>query len=56
MAKRRRVVDQHLERVSWKVMDEYPDVVRDMIRRRAGVYALYRGQKLYYVGLASNLM
>ena len=28
-----------------------------MIKRRAGVYALYRKQeKLYYVGLASNLM
>jgi hypothetical protein len=56
MARGKRVVVQHLERVSWKVMDEYPHVVRDMIRNRSGVYALYRGQKLYYVGLASNLM
>jgi hypothetical protein len=27
-----------------------------MIRGRAGVYALYRQDRLYYVGLASNLM
>ncbi len=27
-----------------------------MIRRRAGIYVLYRRDKLYYVGLAGNLM
>jgi len=27
-----------------------------MIRGHAGVYALYKGEKLYYVGLATNLM
>ncbi len=27
-----------------------------MIRGYAGVYALYKGEKLYYVGLANNLM
>ncbi len=38
------------------MLEEYPEAVRELIRRRAGVYALYRGRKLYYVGLASNLM
>jgi len=46
----------HLEDLSWKVLEEYPEVVRELIRRRAGVYALYYRKKLYYVGLASNLM
>ena len=46
----------HLEEVSWKVLEEYPKVVQQMIRGRTGVYALYRQQRLYYVGLASNLM
>jgi len=47
---------QHLEDVSWRVMGDYTAVVRDMIRGQAGVYALFRRKKLYYVGLASNLM
>jgi len=29
--------------------------LREMMRRYAGIYALYRGNKLYYVGLTSNL-
>ena len=46
---------EFLEDISWKVLQGYPVVVRDMIRRRAGIYALYQKKKLYYVGLASNL-
>jgi hypothetical protein len=45
-----------LERVSWRVLDEYRDILRGLIRGKCGVYALYRQDKLYYVGLASNLM
>jgi hypothetical protein len=37
-------------------LDEYRDIVRTMIRGKSGVYALYKQDKLYYVGLASNLM
>lgn len=46
----------HLENISGEVFEEYPEVVRDTIRGKAGVYALYNGQRLYYVGLARNLM
>ncbi|MEK6765527.1 MAG: GIY-YIG nuclease family protein [Planctomycetota bacterium] len=56
MAKKKRLVLQHLEDISWRVLEEYPNVVQQMIRRKSGVYALYRKQSLYYVGLASNLM
>ena len=45
-----------LERISWRVLEDYSDIVADLIRRRAGVYALYKQDRLYYVGLASNLM
>jgi hypothetical protein len=45
-----------LEQVSWRVLDDYREIIREMIRRKSGVYALYRQDKLYYVGLASNLM
>ena len=37
-------------------MEQYPDVVQVLIRRRAGIYVLYKRDKLYYVGLAKNLM
>lgn len=46
----------HLENVSWRVMEAYPRIIRDMIRGRHGVYALYKVGRLYYVGLATNLM
>src|SRR5688500_14618551 len=45
-----------LEQISWRVLDEYRESGRDVIRRKSGVYALYKHDKLYYVGLASNLM
>lgn len=52
----RQLVLQHLEGVSGRILDECPELIRQIIRRRSGVYALYRRDKLYYVGLASNLM
>jgi hypothetical protein len=51
-----RILEQYLEGISWEAMDQYPDVIKLLIRRRSGVYALYDGEQLYYVGLASNLM
>jgi len=56
MPKGKRLVTEHLENVSWQVLEDYPEIVKEMIKRRAGVYALYKGDELYYVGLASNLM
>jgi hypothetical protein len=32
---------------------EHPDIVREFVGRNTGIYALYRRNKLYYVGLAS---
>ena len=49
-------VSGYFERVSWKVLDKHRPIVKLMIRGHAGVYALYKGEKLYYVGLANNLM
>ncbi|QQS34735.1 MAG: DUF2924 domain-containing protein [Ignavibacteriales bacterium] len=54
--KQKHLVIQHLENISWEVLAQYPDVIKEMIKSKAGVYALYRKQKLYYVGLAANLM
>ncbi len=55
MPKRTPLVCQHLENVSREVLEKYQEIVRQYVRKRQGVYALYRRGKLYYVGLASNL-
>lgn len=55
MAKQKPLVCQHLENISRDVLGTYKDVIREYVKRRHGVYALYRGTRLYYVGLASNL-
>ncbi len=55
MARRTPLVCQHLENISRDALEKYQDIIRDYVRRRQGVYALYRRGKLYYVGLASNL-
>jgi hypothetical protein len=54
--RRERIVGSYLERVSWRVLDKWRPIVARLIKSHAGVYALYKGDKLYYVGLASNLM
>ena len=54
--KRRRssLVCQHLENILRDVLEKYQANIRDYVRLRHGVYALYRRGKLYYVGLARN--
>lgn len=53
---RRHLVQAHFEGISWRVFRDYRSTLREMIRGQPGVYALYKGSRLYYVGLASNLM
>ena len=53
--KKNPLVCQHLEMISRKAIDEYQDILKKFVRRRHGIYALYRKNRLRYVGLASNL-
>lgn len=55
MARAKALVTQHLEGISRKVLEEHQHIIREYVRRRQGVYALFRRGKLYYVGLAGNL-
>ena len=55
MPSRTNFVCQHLENISREALERYQALIRRYVRRRQGVYALYRRGKLYYVGLASNL-
>jgi Restriction Enzyme Adenine Methylase Associated len=55
MPREARLVSQYLERVSRAAVEKYRQLFTRYVKGRQGVYALYRGDKLYYVGLASNL-
>lgn len=50
------IVREFLERISGRVLEDYRSLIAEMIKGHAGVYALYKGDRLYYVGLANNLM
>jgi hypothetical protein len=49
------IVSSYLENISGAVFEQYPKIVRTLIHGSAGIYALYKGERLYYIGLASNL-
>ena len=49
------LVCQHLENISRAALDRYQGILKEYVKGRHGVYALYRRGTLYYVGLASNL-
>jgi hypothetical protein len=49
------LVSQHLENISRTALEKYQDILKEYVKGRHGVYALYLKGHLYYVGLASNL-
>lgn len=49
------LVSEFFEKISWEIFEEYPQVINEMIKGKAGLYALYNKDKLYYVGLTVNL-
>ena len=55
MAKHKPLVSQYIEGISGAALDRYQRIIRAYVRGRHGVYALYKRDKLYYVGLAKNL-
>jgi len=48
------LVSQHMEGISAKALEQYQDIIREYIRGRHGIYALYKREKLYYVGLEDH--
>ena len=44
----------HLERVSTKVFSHFRKQLTDLVGTKHGIYDLYKGDRLYYVGLATN--
>lgn len=57
MRRRRRtpLVSQYIENLSSAALEKYAPIIRQIVGRHHGVYALYRRKKLYYIGLATNL-
>ena len=55
MAKSRPLVGGFLERISVKAFEKYHAEITELVQTQHGVYALYKNDRLYYVGLASNL-
>ncbi|MEI6150850.1 MAG: hypothetical protein WCS01_17280 [bacterium] len=55
MPRRSQLVCQHLENISRDALQKYQAIIRRYVRHRQGIYALYRRNKLYYVGLAGSL-
>lgn len=49
------LVCQHMEMISRSALEDFQDVLKQFVRHRHGIYALYRKNKLCYVGLAKNL-
>ena len=49
------LVIEHLEGISRTAIKRYPELITEFVRGRSGVYALYKSNVLYYVGLAKNL-
>jgi len=50
----RPIVIGHLEKISSGVFERYPEQITAMIKGNYGVYALYRRDKLYYIGMATD--
>ena len=56
MAKRTKsIIEGYLEKVSAGLLDKYQKTITEEIRGKQGIYALYRNENLYYVGLAGDL-
>lgn len=55
MPKQAPLVCQHLENISRDALGKYQRTIRRYIKGRQGLYALYRGNRLYYAGLTTNL-
>ncbi|MHC4662052.1 MAG: restriction system modified-DNA reader domain-containing protein [Planctomycetota bacterium] len=44
-----------MENISRRVLEEHQSIIREYIAGKQGIYVLYKKNKLYYVGLATNL-
>lgn len=55
MPRRSALVCQYLENISSGLLEQYVQYIKQLVDGQNGVYALYDRDRLYYVGLATNL-
>jgi hypothetical protein len=55
-SRKAQLVYEHLENVSATVLADYLPIIGTYVRGKTGIYALYRKKRLWYVGLATNLI
>jgi hypothetical protein len=55
MPKQTPLVSQFLENINRDALERYQAIIKSYVRKRQGIYALYRRDRLYYVGLATEL-
>jgi hypothetical protein len=51
----RKLLLGYLERISSRVFSDFPKELTDLVGKQHGIYSLYKGRRLYYVGLATDL-
>jgi hypothetical protein len=51
----RPLIGGYLERISTEAFSQFPEALTSLVGKRHGVYALYKGERLYYCGLATNI-
>ena len=49
-ANKGQLVSQHLENISRTALEKYQELLKEYVKGRHGVYALYSEDHLYYVG------
>jgi len=53
--KRGALIKGALEKIPFEVFNDLKEEIKEITKGAAGIYALYKEKKLYYVGLAANL-
>lgn len=53
--RKRSIVTGYAEGIHASVLESYKKAVKRVVGRKSGIYALTKGTKLYYVGIASSL-
>jgi hypothetical protein len=54
--KGKKLINQYLEFMADEVFNKHSSIIRNYIKDKTGIYALYKDNKLVYVGLASDMM
>ena len=52
---KKQLVVEHIEKINKELLEKYQSRIRNYSKGRNGIYVLYKGDSLYYIGLATSL-